>query len=149
MPMKSRAGHIEQIKQQRHRQQSPGGSLDHAQQGSERRPAVDAQTPHADRSGRTFDHKTPRRILVAQAREETADEQREKRVAVRQERCRQGRQGQPEDGEGKLYFQQVTASLMLLARPAHSKPKRLAFHQSGASLIACSGYLYGREALPP
>ena len=35
----SRASHVEQIKQQRHRQQSPGGSLDHAKQGSERRPA--------------------------------------------------------------------------------------------------------------
>ena len=104
MPMKSRAGHVEQIKQQRHRQQSPGGSLHHAKQGSERRPAVDAQTPHADRSGRTFDHKTPRRILVAQAREETADKQREKRMAVRQERCRQRRQSQPRMAKESFTF---------------------------------------------
>src|SRR5580658_6998438 len=115
MPMKSRAGHVEQIKQERHRQQSPGGSLDHAKQGSERRPAVYAQTPHAHRSGRTFNHKTPRRILMAQPREKTADKQREKRMAVRQERRRQRGQSQPKDGEGKLYFQQVTASLILLA----------------------------------
>jgi hypothetical protein len=143
MPMKIRGGHVKQIKQQRHRQQSPGWSLDHAKQERERHPAVDAEAAHADRSGRTFDHKTPRRVLVAHPREKTADKQREKRMAARQERCRQRGQGHSKDAKGKLYFQQVIASLIALARPANSNPKRLAaFHQSGASLMACSGYLY-------
>jgi hypothetical protein len=141
---KIRGGHVEQIKHQRHRQQSPGPSLGHAKQGGECRPAVNAEAAHADRSGRTFDHKTPRRVLVAQTREKTADQQREKRMAAPQERCRQRGQGQRKHAQRKLYFQQVIASLAVLARPANSNPKRLAvFHQSGASLMACSGYLYG------
>ena len=71
-------------------------------------------------------------------------------VAACQERCRQRGQGHLEEAQGKLYFQQVIASLMVLVRPAILNLKRLSvFHQSGASLIACSGYLYGCEALPP
>ena len=114
MPMKIRGSHVEQIKHQCHRQQSPGRSLDYVKQGSERCPAIDPETTHANRSGRTFDPKTARRVLVAQSREETADEQRDKRMATRQERCRQRGQGQRKDAQRKLYFQQVIASLIAL-----------------------------------
>jgi hypothetical protein len=107
--MKGRAGDVEQIEQERDCQQSPGGSLSHPQQAGQRRPAINSQAAHADSNRRTFDHKTTGWVLVAQAREETADEERENRVAARQERCRQRAQGQSKDDQGTLSFQQVIA----------------------------------------
>ena len=102
MPMKAGRGDVEQIERHRHRQQSPGRDLSDAQQATERGPAINAQTPDADRDGRTIDHKTSPRILVAQPGEETADEQCNKGVAGGQERRRQGGQRQSEDGKRKL-----------------------------------------------
>lgn len=87
MPMKAGRGDVEQIEHHRDRQQSPGGSVSHAQQRSEGRPAIDAQTANANRDGRTIDHKTSPWILVAQTGEETANEQRNKGMAG----CQQGR----------------------------------------------------------
>ena len=63
--------------------------LSHTQQRSQRGPAIDAQAAHADGDRRTFDHKTSGRVLVAEAGEETADEQRDQGVAGGQERRRQ------------------------------------------------------------
>src|ERR1700723_650732 len=60
-----------------------------------------------------------------------------------------GAKASPRIAKESFTLSNLPPSLILLADPAHSKPKPLAaFHQSGASLIPCSGYLYGWEALP-
>jgi len=100
--MKACRGDVEQIERRRDRQQSHGYSLSHAQNRSERGPAINAQTAHADGDGRTIDHKASRRILVAQPGEEIADEQCDNGVGGGQERCRQRGQGKSEEGERKL-----------------------------------------------
>jgi len=127
MPMKGSGGNVEQIEQQRDYQQSPGVSLSQAQQGSQRGSAVDTQAAHADGNGRTLDQKTAGRVLMAEAGEETADEQRDKRMAGGHEGCRQRHQGQGEGCEGDIYFQQVIASWVL--------PSTLAFILTGGARL--------------
>ena len=81
MPKKHCRGYIEQIEQQRDCQQSPGACYSHPQERSQRGPAIDAQAAHADSNRRTFDHKTSGWILVAEAGEKIAYEQRNQWVA--------------------------------------------------------------------
>ena len=75
-----------------------------AQQRCQRGPAINAQTAHADGDRRAFDHETSGWVLVAEAGEEAADEQRGQRVAGSQERRCQRSQGQSQDGQRKPQF---------------------------------------------